>query len=237
MQAEEAAKTLVKERFPDCRTAILGGSVVRGEATVQSDLDIVVIDDQLDSSYRESLYAYGWPVELFVHNSISYRGFFEDDVERGRPSLPNLCAEGIVIRDDGFAPQLKKEARELLEKGPEPWTKEQILLKRYSISDLLDDLEGSSDRGEDLFTANALAYNLHEFVLRMNGCWIGGAKWIPRALKRYDGAFCNRFVEVFDHFYKTGEKKEMIAFADEILAPCGGRLFEGFSLGKPSGGE
>ncbi|HEU5139847.1 MAG TPA: nucleotidyltransferase domain-containing protein [Bacillales bacterium] len=231
MQAEDAAKALVKERFADCRTAILGGSVVRGEATARSDLDIVVIDDRHDASYRESLYAYGWPVELFVHNSTSYRDFFESDCKEGTPSMPKMCSEGIVIKDDGFADQLKKEARDLLEKGPEPWTETDILMKRYGISDLLDDLEGSDERGEDLFTANALAYSLHEFILRMNGCWIGGAKWIPRALKRYDEELCYRFVEVFDHFYITRNKEKLIAFADEILTPYGGRLFDGFSLG------
>lgn len=231
MEAGEAANTLVKERFPDCRAAILGGSIVRGEATVQSDLDIVVIDDSLGSSYRESLYAYGWPVELFVHNSTSYRDFFESDCKEGTPNLPNLCAEGIILVDDGFAGDLRAEARAVLEKGPEPWTEEDILLKRYRISDLLDDFEASGNRGEDLFTANALAYALHEFVLRMNGQWIGGAKWIPRALKRYDEPFCERFVSEFDHFYRTGEKEELIAFTDKILAPYGGRLFDGFAMG------
>ncbi|HET7580556.1 MAG TPA: nucleotidyltransferase domain-containing protein [Bacillales bacterium] len=232
MEAKKAAEKLVKERFPDCRAAILGGSIVRGEATAQLDLDIVVIDDNLASSYRESLYASEWPIELFIHNSTSYRDFFESDCSEGTPSLPNLCAEGIILVDDGFASELKVEARTILEKGPEPWTEEEILLKRYGISDLLDDFEASANRGEDLFTANALAYALHEFVLRMNGRWIGGAKWIPRALKRYDEPFSERFVSVFDHFYKTGEKEKLIAFVDEMLAPYGGRLFDGFSMGK-----
>lgn len=234
LKAEEAAKALIEGRFPNCRAAILGGSVIRGEGTAQSDLDIVVIDC-VASAYRESFHAFQWPVELFVHNATSYRVFFERDCQRGRPSLPNMCVEGIILKDDGIALQIKQEARNLLDKGPETWGDEEIRARRYGISDALDDLESSKNHAEDLFTANTLAFSLHEFVLRTHDCWIGGGKWIVRALKRYDQAFCKQFVDTFDHFYQTGEKDELIAFADGILEPYGGRLFDGFSVGKQGG--
>lgn len=230
---EEAAKALVAERYPHCRTALLGGSVVRGEATARSDLDIVVIDDHLSASFRESLVVYGWPVEAFIHNSTSYRDFFERDCKEGTPSMPKMCHEGVLIKDDGFAAQLKREAASLLQNGPEPWTREDINIKRYFLTDALDDFEGSSDRAEDLFIANSLAFGLHEFILRTNGCWTGSSKWVVRALKQYDETICARFVAGFDQFYKTGEKEDIITFTDEVLTPYGGRLFDGFSIGKP----
>jgi hypothetical protein len=224
----EAAKAFVKQFFPDCRGALLSGRVVRGEATTTSDLDIVVFDDRLSASFRESTVAFGWPIEVFAHNLQSYQAFFESDRQQARPSLPKMVAEGIVLVDKGCVAAIKAEATELLRNGPELWTEEMIHLKRYFITDALDDFAGANDRGEELCIANTLADLLHEFVLRTNGRWVGASKWMIRALRQYDEAFAC----AFDTFYRTGQKEKIIALADRVLEPHGGRLFDGFSLGK-----
>ncbi|MEC2764773.1 nucleotidyltransferase domain-containing protein, partial [Bacillus cereus] len=53
-----------------------------------------------------------------------------------------------------------------------------------------------------------------------------------RVLKRYDEQYANKFVAAFDYFYKTGEKNELIHFIEKMLEQYGGRVFEGFSIGK-----
>jgi hypothetical protein len=232
LQPLEAAKRFVHTHFPNCQGALLSGSIVRGEATKTSDLDIVVFDNQLPSPFRESLMEFGWPIEVFVHNLTSYKEFFQSDCERARPSLPKMVSEGIVLVDKGCIEEIKKEANQLLEMGPEPWSEETIQLKRYFITDALDDFIGSTNRAEELFIANALAEALHEFVLRTNRYWIGASKWIVRTLKQYDESFAKEFVEAFDVFYKTGHKEKIIKLVDKVLKPYGGRLFAGFSIGK-----
>lgn len=69
------AKVFVETNFRHCRGALLAGSVVRGQETATSDLDIVVFDETLMSSYRESMIFYGWPIEVFVYNLSSYKDF------------------------------------------------------------------------------------------------------------------------------------------------------------------
>jgi predicted nucleotidyltransferase len=182
----ETAREFVERRYPTCRAAFLAGSVVRGQATDTSDLDIVVIDDGAKGSYRESFLENGWMIESFIHTSKTYRNFFESDRKRGRPSLPRMCREGIILKDDGIAERIRHEAKALLENGPDPWTEEDIRLHRYFITDLLMDFEGSNCEMEDLFIAGAQANRLHDFLLRSNGRWIGEGKWIARALKEYD---------------------------------------------------
>jgi hypothetical protein len=44
--------------------------------------------------------------------------------------------------------------------------------------------------------------------------------------------FADRFIEAFNCFYQTREKQPVIAIAETILAPYGGRLHAGFSIGK-----
>lgn len=232
MKALFAAKRFVDEYFPHCQAAILAGSVVRGEETLTSDLDIVIFDNQIDGAYRESRIEYNWPIEVFVHSLTSYKTYFRSDVERARPSLPKMVAEGIVLVDTGILSLIKNEAAELLNEGPAPWSEQTLMVKRYMLTDALGDLIGTQNEAEALFIANTLAEAIHEFVLRTNGQWIGASKWIIRALKQYDDDFADRFVTAFDAFYKTGNREGIIKLTDEVLAPFGGRLFEGYTAGK-----
>lgn len=234
LQPVEAAKRFIAEKFPDCQAALLAGSVVRDEETATSDLDIVVFNEKVESAYRESHIEDGWPIEVFVHNFTSYKVFFKEDCERARPSLPRMVSEGIVIIDSRVLSLIKEEANELLKKGPAVWSIDTIEMKRYMITDALDDLIGSTIRAEELFIANTLADAIHEFVLRTNVQWTGASKWIVRALNQFDKNFAQTFVQAFDAFYKTGHKDDIIALADEVLKPHGGRLLDGFSMGKSS---
>lgn len=97
----EAAQQFVYKHFSNCHGALLAGSVVRGEATETSDLDIIIFDKNLSSSYRESLIDFGWAIELFVHSLNSYKGFFKSDYERARPTMPRMVSEGIILMDHG----------------------------------------------------------------------------------------------------------------------------------------
>ncbi|WP_062052092.1 nucleotidyltransferase domain-containing protein [Bacillus sp. JCM 19034] len=228
----EAAHEFINKYFPNCQAALLAGSVVRGEATETSDLDIVIFAKNLNSSYRESLIDYGWAIEIFVHNLTSYKKFFQMDFERARPSMPRMVSEGIVLKDEGIINSIKKEAKDILINGPKEWSEETINTKRYFITDALDDFIGCSKRAEELFIANTLAELVSEFVLRTNRQWMGASKWIIRSLRNYDEEFANHFVEAFDIFYKTGEKQQVIQIVDDVLQPFGGQFFDGFSIGK-----
>jgi hypothetical protein len=226
----EAAKLFIEDRFPACDAALLAGSVTRGEATSTSDLDIVVFDRKVTSPYRESLIAFGWPIEVFIHNLQSYKYFFDSDVKRARPSLPRMVSEGIPIKNHELLPAIQREATSLIENGPEEWNAEEIDMKRYFLTDTLEDFIGSHNRAEELFISNALAESLHEFVLRTNKRWIGNSKWVIRELNHFDPLFTNRFVQAFDSFYRTGDKSLIIDLADSVLEPFGGKFFDGFSI-------
>jgi predicted nucleotidyltransferase len=228
----EAARQFINKHFPDCEGALLAGSVVRGEATETSDLDIIIFDKNIRSSYRESLVDLGWAIEVFVHNLTTYKYFFESDRKRARPSLPRMVLEGIILKDDGIVDSIKIEAKNILDNGPEKWSEETITTKRYFITDALDDFIGCTNRAEELFIANTLAELTCEYILRTNGQWVGTSKWLVRSLRQYDEAFAKKFVETFDAYYKSEDKIQVIQLVDSVLQPFGGRLFDGFSLGK-----
>jgi hypothetical protein len=228
----KAATQFIEKHFPNCQGAILAGSVVRGQATKTSDLDIVVFDESLSSSYRESLIEFDWNIELFAHNLVSYRFFFESDCKEARPSMPRMVSEGKILKDAGVLSEIREEAKALLEQGPKEWSKETIDMKRYFITDVLDDLIGCQHRGEGIFIASKLGELVSEFILRSNRKWIGSSKWVVRSLVHHDKELANEFVEAFDTFYKTNNIDKIVSLIDKVLKPFGGKLFEGFSLGK-----
>lgn len=144
------AQRLVESRFPECEVAFLAGSVIRGEGTPTSDLDIVIITSRPEAPYRESLVFEGWPVEAFVHSPDSVRRYFASDAAGRRPMLPMMCAEGIIVRgQNGLAETIKAEAQALLDAGPTSLTPDERDNYRYALTDLLDDFEGC-DKAEEL---------------------------------------------------------------------------------------
>ncbi len=226
----DAANQFVDKYFPNCDGALLAGSVVRGEATDTSDLDIIIFDDKVTTAFRKSIIELDWPIEVFVHNLTSYKHYFEADYKRSRPSLPRMVTEGIVLKDLGIIEPIKKEAKSILDAGPEKWTQEVIRMKRYFMTDVLEDFIGANNRAEELMIANTLTDLIQEFVLRSNCCWMGSSKWIIRELNNLSAEFTSHFIDAFDQFYKHGDKTKVIELVDEILFPYGGRLFDGFHL-------
>lgn len=229
---KEVANAFINLHFPNCTAALLAGSVVRGEETTTSDLDIVIFDRNLSSSYRQSVVYAGWPIEVFVHSLTSYKQFFKSDCERAIPSMPRMVSEGIPLKNNKMIVKVKEEANELLMKGPKKWSTETIIIKRYFLTDLLDDFKGCLNPTEGIFIAQAISIALSEFVLRVNQKWLGHSKWVYRALRNYDVDLANDFVEAFAEYYKTDKKEKIIELVENILHPYGGTLFQGFSIGK-----
>src|SRR4051812_236813 len=124
MKIEEgvsSARRFLAAQFPECDAAFLAGSVVRGDATPTSDLDIVVLTSLREVPYRESFVWESWPVEASTHEEKPLMYSSDQDARRYLPSLQQMCAEGIVLRGgDGLAARIKEEARRQLEAGPEP---------------------------------------------------------------------------------------------------------------------
>lgn len=154
------------------------------------------------------------------------------DYERAIPSLQKMLVEGIVIKDDGVVEKIKKEAQQILENGPQQWSLQTMDTKRYFITDVLDDFIGCTKIHEELFIVNRLAELVSEFILRANGKWVGTSKWVFRLLKAHDEQLAFQFFEAFNLYYETKDKTQIIVFVDNVLEPYGGRLFEGFSMGK-----
>src|SRR5262245_48788022 len=104
-------RQIFDDKYPTANVVLLAGSLLRGAGTPYSDLDLVVIFDQLPHAWRESFEFQGYPVEAFVHDpeTLNYpdlhsrfRESFEQLFAAGRGDKVITLAEEILRRHGGF---------------------------------------------------------------------------------------------------------------------------------------
>lgn len=227
-QALAVAAHILETRFAGAHFAFVAGSIMRGQGTVGSDIDMVVIYPQLERAWRESLVEEGFPVEAFVHDPATLDVFLGRDVENGRPVLINMVAEGRVVgaQIEGAA-ALRARAAGLLKAGPLPLEGERLDLLLYQVSDLAEDLRGRRNGEEVLAIAVTLYPRLVDLMLWGRGQWSGAGKWLPRRLRAVDAALADQFSSAMARA-AAGDGAAMLALCERALAARGGALFAGF---------
>ncbi len=230
------AQHLANVRFPDASCVLMAGSIVRGQATASSDIDLVILHHQLPAAWRESFTEQGWPVEAFVHDLHTLQYFF-DQVDRpsGVPSLTTMVNEGLVISgDDSLASMAKDMAQITLDRGPEPWNDAALRASRYAITDMIEDIRTPASSHTLLAALAHLYPALSNHYLRSRGLWSAKGKTIPRRLMQIDPAYAARFADAFANAFHAGETRQVIDLAEHTLEPDGGWLFESYRLAAPA---
>jgi hypothetical protein len=231
----EVVERLLPERFQDADFAFVAGSVMRGTATPSSDIDLVVLYSKLPHACRESMIFEGTAIEIFVHDHATLRWFFEADVRIGRPVLIGMVAEGVMVgpRLENAA-RIQEEARSILAAGPPPLDRDSLDRLRYQITDRLDDLRDDRPDFERLAIGAALYTLLGDLILRGNGVWSGAGKWLPREVVAFDSAIGRDFITAFDLLFREGLTAPVLDLAEQVLAPHGGLLFDGYRSDAPA---
>lgn len=230
----EVTTLLWQERFPGALALFCAGSVIRGDHTAHSDLDIVVLFDSVPHAWREAIVFHTWPVELFVHDLETLAYFVEQDCRERRPCLPSMLADAIVIPEPfALSDRLQVWARSFVQNPPAvpPATLDD---ERYFISDLLDDLRDPRPRAELVAIAARLHDQLGSFILSANGRWSGAGKHLPRRLFDLGSPLSDDFQRAFDAVFIDSNPEPLIALTEHVLLPFGGPLFAGYRSDAPS---
>jgi hypothetical protein len=232
----DIAHQIRTDRYPDADVVLAAGSIVRGEGTPYSDLDLVVVYPELDHAYRESFRFAGLPVEAFVHDPSTLEHFFiEVDRPSGVPSLPRMVVEGIEVPKPTATSQiLKRRAAAVIAAGPPGLDDESERRMRYFVSDLLDDLRAPRSRDESIAAGARLYEQLADYVLRRRGLWSAKGKAIPETLRRMDTHVGNAYADAFAALFAHGSTEPVIQLAEGLLRDAGGPLFDGFRADAPA---
>ncbi len=229
------ANAIRADRYGDAIATFAAGSIVRGEGTPFSDLDLVVVYAQLPCAYRESFRYDGYPVEAFVHDPATLEYFFlEVDRASGVPSLPQMVVEGVEIPSPNeISRQLKRRAAAVIEAGPPPLDDATERRMRYFVSDLLDDLRAPRSAEELLGAGGRLYESLADYHLRRRGLWSAKGKAISRVLRQTDPTLSASYQDAFAALFGQGDAGAVIRLAEEILREAGGPLFDGYRADAP----
>lgn len=231
-----AARLIRDQRYAEASAVFAAGSLVRGDGTAYSDLDLVVVYPKISCAYRESFRFQTYPVEAFVHDPETLNYFFlEVDRPSGVPALPQMVVEGVEIPEPTeVSRSLKELAASVLALGPPSLSQQDLERLRYGITDLVDDIRDPRSREELVGTGAQLFEALANYHLRARGFWSAKGKSIPRALRRADAALCVRYCRSFADLFTNGDARAVIDLAEELLGPGGGLLFEGYRLDAPA---
>jgi predicted nucleotidyltransferase len=212
----------------------LAGSVVSGEGTAYSDLDLVVVYQTLHHAYRESFMSHDWPVEAFVHDRQTLNYFLGTDRVSGIPTLASMIVDGIALSAASeFSQSLKQLASEVLNAGPPLWAEKDLALSRYLITDLVEDLKAPRSTAEFQASAARLYEMLANHILRSRGLWSAKGKGIVRRLQAVDGSFAQAFTDAFEIAFIQSDPSSLIAISEVGLRADGGFLFDGYRADAP----
>jgi hypothetical protein len=231
----DLAISIHADRYKDAVAIFAAGSIVRGEGTPFSDLDLVVVYTQVPCAYRESFKCGGYPVEAFIHDPATLEYFFlEVDRPSGVPVLPQMVVEGIEIPGPSeMSRDLKRRAAALIEAGPPALDSASERRMRYFVSDLLDDLRAPRSQEEVIGAGARLYEQLADYHLRRRGLWSAKGKAIPRVLRQTDPALCAVYCDAFGELFGRGDPQAVIRLAEDLLRDSGGPLFDGFRADAP----
>lgn len=223
-----AAQKSLAVRFEGAALAFVAGSIMRGQGTVASDIDMIVVFPRLERAWRESFLEDGFPVEVFVHDPQTLAYFLEEGLQSGFPVMIDMVASGRIIGSDiDLGQAMQSRAAEIMLQGPRSLAGPDYDALRYRVSDLADDLRGDRPPAEIRAIAAHLYQQLADLMLLGRGAWTGRGKWAPRLLLRLDP----NLAETFDHAFRRaagGDGAPLLALADAELALHGGHYFAGY---------
>ena len=219
-----------QHHFPTADSIFLCGSVVRGEASATSDLDLVVLFAHVDHAWRESFVFESWPVECFCHDLETAEYYFtEMDRPSGIGALLHMVLDGTVVPNETqLSRQLRARAAAAHRDGPPAWGQAETDYSRYTISGLMDDLRGAEQRAERIAVATVLYALLAQHVFRRRGTWSAHGKTILRRLRPLDAALAHDYETAFANTFAHDEIDPLLALCERIIAPDGGYLFAGY---------
>ncbi len=168
-------------QYPDAKVIFLAGSIVRGEDMRNSDLDLVVVFENLPNAWRESFYFSGFPVEAFVYDPETLNYFItEREWKSGVCVMAQMVSEGIEVPESSdFSQNLKQLAASVIEARPLKLNEENLRQLRYNITNLIDDIRHPLSKTENVATRTVLYDVLANCYLRVNGFWTAKGKSIP----------------------------------------------------------
>ncbi len=228
MYQAERIERFLAARYPRARIAIVAGSTARSERTHTSDIDLLLIDDDLfaddaQGSEAATFEFEGEVLEVFAYTAAGFETWAHRGIAQHRPVIVHMLVEGVPVRPGPGLDGLRARWGAVLAAGPVLGETESRF-RRYVITDLLDDLQDATDPLERHVVAGLLFERIAELMLLADGQWIGSGKWLPRRLRAWSPERADRLSAPL----LAGDISGFAVCVSEELTSAGGRLQAGY---------
>ena len=226
---------LIKERYIQAKAVFWGGSVAANQGTSASDLDLVIVFEEVAHAYREAFIYDGWPIDAFIHDLNTLRYFCGKlEASDGKPALINMILHGqAILAQNSVSMEAKAIASEALANGPDTWNQAQIDKERFLITDILDDIKSPKNKEEQIISAVHLFEPLLQFYFRAARKWTASGKSLIRLFKQENPELAEEWTMAFEILIQTGDSTAVETVVTKILEPYGGYLWDGFRADAP----
>lgn len=217
----------VSLHFPDSSVVVLAGSTARGARTATSDIDLLILGEDIFADDRTSLAATyrfeGEVFEVFAYTEEGFATWANRGFEQHRPVIVQMLLDGITIRGAAEHERYKQAWTSTYEAGPALDAAESAF-RRYVITDVLDDYLDATDPVERHTLAALLYEKTAELILLTNSRWIGAGKYLPRRLTEFDPDRADALATPL----VAGNHDRFATQIERELERAGGRVQEGF---------
>jgi hypothetical protein len=227
---------LIKERYVDAKAIFWAGSVAANHGTDSSDLDLVIVFEEVAHAYREAFICDGWPIDAFIHDLSTLRYFCGKlEASDGKPALINMILHGQeILAQNSVSMEAKVIAAEALANGPDAWNQAQVDKERFLITDILDDIKSPKNKEEQIISAVHLFEPLIQFYFRTQKKWAASGKSLMRLFKTENPDLAEEWTTAFEILMQTGDASGIENAVTKILAPHGGFFWDGFRSDAPA---
>ncbi|GET29935.1 nucleotidyltransferase domain-containing protein [Prolixibacter sp. SD074] len=221
-EIEEISLSFIAEYAPNCYSAMVTGSASVENMTLNSDIDILIIDSVISRDYFESFFHRGRKIDCIVMPLIAIKDILKEESEKNSITYIDMLYKGTVIKDTNqYLQELKKYAIELRKKGPKPVSLFHQKMMLFYAYNLYEDLIDERDWGELLFIAVDLFNQLIILNNVRHNYWTTHGKWKYRYLVNYDKKYAEELVKSFNSFVAERNKTDFLLLAKENLTALG----------------
>ncbi|CAH0126644.1 hypothetical protein SRABI76_00177 [Microbacterium oxydans] len=237
MEYRQVVERFIEAHFPAAAIAVVAGSTARGNRTRTSDIDLLLIGADVFTGSRfgegplgedRQALAGGFEFEdeffeVFAYTPQGYEEWAGRGLAQFRPVIVHMLVEGVEVRGGDALAALRMQWARALSAGPAVDPHE-LDLRRYVITDQLDDLRDSRDPLERQVVAGLLFERIAELMLLTERRWIGAGKYLPRRLRELSVDRAEALAQpLLDRDFETFATR-----VEQELDRAGGRVQSGF---------
>lgn len=212
-QALHQAVRFILTYVKDVRGILVSGTILRGDPSPSSDLDIYVIREKLQRQ-RLQRWFNGIPTEIFINPQKKVYDYFAEERKSARPITAHMLHTGFTILtlDDSIG-ELRQQAALELHRTPDP-TPQQLTATRYMAATRYEDatdITRTKPETANMILGQAVYAMLHYYFLK-NNRFLPRDKDLLEKLELLD----TELAQMTRAFYGNSSFEERLALARDI---------------------